>query len=118
MLEFKELQTETFKEKFTSTQLLFIFMDALHFVDKYIEENPTIERLNSQISSERFSIKLRFRNVDVLTFPLYWFACQSSAYRAVNKATRVNIKCEPCVDIPAFFDVTYEMYFFLIDKIF
>lgn len=113
MIEFKELKTDVFIKKPTCSQLLYLFTDALRFLDMHNETNPSVSRLDCEICSESFIVRFRACGDDgykSFTFPVHWFACQGFAFHQIRPDACYKIEIEPHFDSHFYLDVKYKLF--------
>lgn len=111
MIDFKELRTATFKDKPTCSQLLYLFVDAMSFIDSYGDDKDNdIQRVNCELFSDAFTIRLRVKDYDFLGIPIRWFSSQAYAFRTVRPDSRYRIRVEPYFNDPSIVDVEYHLF--------
>lgn len=111
MLEFNDLKCEAFKKQSVSMQLLYMFQDALRMLNQQYCDKKRVVSQTCEVSSERFTIRVRIYELPDVSFPIYWFVCQSSAYRAVRANSRSRIDVVPNIGHPSFVEVVYSVWF-------
>lgn len=111
MVEFRELKSAAFKDKPTCSQLLYLFMDAVSFIDSYSSDNnDNVQRVYCELFSDSLTIRLRVKDYDLLSFPVHWFSCQSYAFRQVRPDSRSKIKIVPYINDPSIVEVEYKLF--------
>lgn len=123
MLEFNDLKCEAFKNDSTSMQVLYMFQDALRMINQQYNNPKSVLSTISTISTKRrvipqtcevspdnFTIRLRIYEIGDVSFPVYWFAAQSAAYRSVraDSRSRINVEYKKCA--PSYVEVVYNLW--------
>lgn len=108
MFEFNDFKCEAFKKQSVSMQLLYMFQDALRMLNQQRCDKKRVVSQTCELSSERFTIRVRIYELSDVCFPIYWFACQSSAYRKVRANSRSRIDV---IGHSSFVEVVYSLCF-------
>lgn len=117
MLEFGDIKSKAFRDDSTSMQVLYMFQDALRMLNQQYANSKSVlgtkRRVVPQIcevSAESFTIRLRVYELPDISFPVYWFAAQSAAYRSVRGDSRSRIDVEFVKDNPSYAEVVYRLW--------
>lgn len=111
MLEFNDLKCEAFKNYSTSMQLLYMFQDALRMLNGSSVNHEHVVPQNCELSSNRFTIRLRVYDLNSISFPVLWFASQYHAFRSVRPKSCSRVDVEPTIGYPSYICITYSIWF-------